>query len=212
MMKKMAIFCFGMFGVGFLMAASYFLLVYMSGDPLVTENVFDIQAIKMSKAASQARRNPEQYKPLKVTLSPEMNPIAISCVLKRQKRRGTGEYVLDIYTSDGELFQSIDSRFINRDSGKGLDLISAIHSIERIEVERSDEYELRLSPGEKVTLPIYSMDLRLRKNASEPPLPLLFAGAGFALLGMPAGILFALVANMQKVAEAQARAAKNKSS
>ncbi len=64
--------------VGIALIALFLWTVFLSGDPLLTSDIWQIDESMSKKDATAWRKNPEAYAAPVVELRPEMNPIAIS--------------------------------------------------------------------------------------------------------------------------------------
>lgn len=215
-MNRWNIFFFSLFGIGFVWACVHFWIMMYSGEFIAEQQVFKIDEGKIydQRGNSKARHNPDRYESMSVQLSPEMNTIGVYFSYDKLKRAsGQSDFSIEVQSSTGQVTQTLPVLLRNRSKsttgsgGSKSGTTSGLSKVGSFDVTESDEYTLRVIPGEKQGVAVTDLYLRIRRNAWVPPFENLVAAAVTSIFGMVCGIFSVLVTQTSKIARAKAAAA-----
>jgi hypothetical protein len=201
-MSKLTLICVAVGGIGLICAGSYFGLLFLSGEHLLTAPVFSTDEVQSSRAALAARLDPDRYTPVRVDLSPEMNPISVYLlfgIARGGVSSDVAAYRVEVQTLDGTSVASGEVRAkrgnphtaAGRRTHRSAAKTSLVQAM-TFAVSEAGPHIIRVCPAQRQGLHVTDLRLRLRRNVTIPSVGLLLGGAAalfLAILGGLCGVL-----------------------
>jgi len=173
--------------------------VFLSGDPLLSAEIWKQTDELRGEELRAWRGNPAAYKTHSLKLDSQMNPISISFAHWSEETGfpRSSEFTLTVEDPDGRPVLEKALRLLQKKKQGGSDgaifewtaktaTVNLIDSY--LDVRQEGTYTFRLTPGKKLAGNHSRIELRLRKRASRPQWWMVFTGVGLVMIA--GGIFF----------------------
>ena len=179
---------------GLCLLAFFLWAAFLSGSPLLTEELWQADKSMSKKEVQDWRKNSSAYRKLPLELNPAMNPVAISIAhwSRAVSFPRTSQYSLQVKSSTGETIyeQTIGLLQKKNEGGAGTtifewtsDTPSLSQFPQYLEVAETGTYTFSLRPAAQQEGNQSRLQLRLRREVFRPQWWLLIAGFPMMFIG-----------------------------
>ncbi len=179
---------------GIALVAIFLWTVFLSGDPLLTSDLWQLDKSMSSEEAAAWRKKPVAYTAPKLELTPQLNPISISIA---HWSRATGfprssRFTLEVKNAEGKSVFNTELRLMQKKDEGGSDTVifewisdtPAINMLnDYLEIPEAGSYTFHLRPGEQQAGNHSRLQLRLRQQVIRPQWWMLIAGLPMVFFG-----------------------------
>ena len=183
-------------------AGMHFWLTMYSGQQIAGEEIFRVSDAQVldSRAASEIRHRPDQYKAFSLELSPEMNSVGMYFSYeKRRSSSGQSEFTVELESSDGDVIETLHVRLRNRGGSSssgaspGTGTTRASAHVATFDMPIADSYLVRVVPGDRQGVPTTALSVQMRRNVWIPPFANLIVAILTSIFAMAGGIISVVV-------------------
>ena len=180
---------------GIALVACFLWTVFLSGDPILTTDIWQLDKSMSKKEALAWRKNPAAYTAPALKITPGMNPVSIS-IAHWSKATGfphSSKFTLEVENDAGQsIFKKGIGLSQKKDEGGSGTIIfewttdtPSINLMnDYLEVPEAGTYTFRLRPGERLEGNHSRLQLRLRQQAIYPQWWMIIAGFPMVFLGV----------------------------
>ena len=172
---------------GIALVAWFLFSVFLSGDPLLTANIWQQDKSMSATEVLAWRKNPEAYAAPSLEITPEMNPVSISIAHWSKDvgfpRSSTFTLVVEDSSGRAVLKNEIKLSQGKDEGGSGTVIFEWVSDTpaltlleDYLEVPEAGTYTFGLRPGERLEGNHSRLQLRLRSQATRPQWWMIIAG------------------------------------